>query len=212
MNSLSILYLGVDSGTSRHRIQALRRLGNTVTVIDPEQFLPRHRAVEYWIHHTGARFLESFIRVRIRKAIGSAEFSIALVNCGTLIGRSLVAELKDRCGAVVNYNNDDPFGSRDGLKWRLYLESLPFYDLAGVVRPCNVQEARNCGAYDVLRVYMSADEVAHAPRELTLEDRAKWASEVAFIGTWMPERGPFLARLAERGVPLAIYGDRCSKA
>jgi hypothetical protein len=210
--SSSILYLGADSGTSRHRIQALRRLGHTVTTVDPDAFLPRHRAVEYWIHHTGARFLESRISRCVRDAIGTAEFDLALVNCGTLIGRPVVSELKRRCEAVVNYNNDDPFGSRDSRKWRLYLESLPLYDLAVVVRDCNVREARSAGARDVLRVYMSADEVAHAPREPNGEDRARWASEVVFIGTWMPERGPFLARLAELGVPLAIYGDRWSKA
>lgn len=212
MNALSILYLGADSGTSRHRILALRRLGHTVAVVDPDSFLPRHRAVEYWIHHSGARFLEAYVEQCVRHAIGSREFDLALVNCGTLVGRPLVSELTRHCGTVVNYHNDDPFGSRDSRKWRLYLDTVPLYDLAVVVRPCNVPEALAAGARDVLRVFMSADEVAHTPRELTLDDRARWASEVAFIGTWMPERGPFLARLVERGVPLSIYGDRWSKA
>ncbi len=59
---------------------------------------------------------------------------------------------------------------------------------------------------------MSADEVAHSPRPITKEDRDRWGSSVVFVGTWMPERGPFLARLIELGVPLAIFGDRWHKA
>ena len=33
-----------------------------------------------------------------------------------------------------------------------------------------------------------------------------------FIGTWMPERGPFLRELMQAGLPLAIYGNDWQKA
>ncbi len=80
------------------------------------------------------------------------------------------------------------------------------------MRAENVTEAYTAGARKVLRVYMSADEVAHAPLPLTPEDNAQWASEVSFIGTWLPERGPLLAKLLAHGVPLKVYGDRWRKA
>jgi spore maturation protein CgeB len=209
---LSILYLGADSGTSRHRVNSLRRLGHSVCVVDPEGLLPYRAAVGYWMHHGGGLFVAASARRRVLNTIGSREFDLAFVNGGMLVDRALVAELRQRCRAVVNYNNDDPFSPRDGGKWRHYLDALPFYDLVIVVRECNVGEARAAGARDVLRVYMSADEVAHLPRALTRDDRDKWGSSVAFIGTWMPERGPFLRRLVESGVPLAIFGDRWYKA
>jgi hypothetical protein len=212
MEKLSILYLGVESGTSRHRAQALRRLGHDVCVVDPDGLLPNRRVIGYWMHRAGGDFLAGLARRRVLNAIGSREFDLALVNGGMLVDAALVTALKQRCGMVLNYNNDDPFGRRDGAKWRLYLEALPIYDQAIVVRECNVREALAAGARDVLRVYMSADEVAHAPRPLTREDRDRWGSRVVFIGTWMPERGPFLARLIDCGVPLAIFGDRWHKA
>jgi spore maturation protein CgeB len=212
MGTHSILYLGVESGTSRHRVNALRRLGFSVYVVDPSGFLPNHRAISSWNHHAGGLFLGGLARRRVLRAIASREFDVALVNGGMLVDRTLVRELKQRCGAVLNYNNDDPFGQRDNGKWRLYLEALPVYDLIIVVRECNVGDARAAGARDVLRVYMSADEIAHSPRELTNKDRDQWGSRVAFIGTWMPERGPFLARLVDLGVPLAIFGERWHKA
>jgi spore maturation protein CgeB len=211
-DKLSILYLGVDRGTSRHRVNSLRRSGHNVCVVDPESLLPYPAAVGYWMHRAGGVFLGGSARRRVLSAIGSREFDLAFVNGGMLVDRALVTELRQRCRTVINYNNDDPFSPRDGGKWRLYLEALPFYDLVIVVRECNVREARAAGARDVMRVYMSADEVAHSPRLLTAEDKYNWGSSVAFIGTWMPERGPFLRRLIESDVPLAIFGDRWHKA
>ena len=80
------------------------------------------------------------------------------------------------------------------------------YDLVVVVRKENVEEARSLGARKVLRVYRSADEVAHAPFPISEEARSKWASEVVFVGCAFPERGPFMVDLVRQGVPLSIYG------
>jgi spore maturation protein CgeB len=209
---ISILYVGCNSGTSRHRALSLGRLGYKVRIVDPYTFLPSGRLTDYWVHHTGAFALENYIRARVLAAVRSAEFDLVWVNTGDLICPELVRDLKQQATCVLNYNNDDPFGTRDKNKWRLYLRSVPFYDLVVVVRDCNVTEAYKMGAIDVLRVHMSSDEVVHAPRKLSPGDCAKWQSEVAFIGTWLPERGPFMAYLVQHGVPLSIWGDRWSKA
>lgn len=145
-------------------------------------------------------------------SLGNTPFDLVYVNGGELIGPDLVKGLKDRYGRVVNYNNDDPYGLNQHRRWRLYLRSLALYDLSVVVRPANVEENYRAGARNVLRVHMSADEIAHAPRLLTVEDKQKWASDVTFIGTWMPERGPFLAQLLAFGIPLSIWGDGWHKA
>jgi hypothetical protein len=152
------------------------------------------------------------IHSKVLDAIRSAQFDLVWVDGGGLISPELVRDLKKQASFILNYNIDDPYGPRDAKKWRLYLPSVPFYDLIAVVRECNVAEAFEAGAKNVIRVHMSSDEVAHAPRQLSCEDQAKWRSEVAFLGTWMPERGPFLARLIECGVPLSIWGYRWSKA
>jgi spore maturation protein CgeB len=208
----NILYVGADSGTSRHRAQALRRLGNEVFVVDPSRLLPNRWLAEQWTWKTGALFIEDFIRRSVLDRIPRKDFDFAYVNGGELVGPALVRSLRERCEIVVNYNNDDPYGPRDGKRWRLYLQAISFYDLVVVVRECNVAEAFAAGARDVLRVYMSADEVAHAPRKPSNAECRKWSTDVAFIGTWMPERGPLLARLIDLGVPISIYGDRWHKA
>jgi len=208
----AILFIGRNSGTSRHRALAFERLGYEVVVIDPFSFFPTNSLVGLWTWHTGSLFVEGYVARNVLASIPPKQFDLVYVDGGELIGPFLVRELKKRFATVINYNIDDPFSQRDGRRWRLYLQAVPLYDLIVVVRDCNVSEARGRGARDVMRVYMSADEIAHSPRQISDQDRRKWATEVAFVGTWMPERGPFMARLIELGVPLSIYGCRWQKA
>jgi spore maturation protein CgeB len=212
MKPLSILYIGSNAGTSRHRAFALRRLGHEVFIVDPARFLPDGRFTGFWTWQTGGLFLESRVRQQLLASLPDTRFEVVFVDSGELVGPALVRELKSRFGTVINYNIDDPYGRRDGRRWRLYLAAVPLYDLIVVVRDCNVPEAFAVGASNVLRVHRSADEVAHAPREMSEEDLRKWGTAVSFVGTWMPERGPFMARLLALGVPLSIYGDRWQKA
>ncbi|MFI5107214.1 MAG: glycosyltransferase [Terriglobales bacterium] len=208
---MQILYLGQRRGTSHIRALALRRLGHDVRTVDPYSFVGNSRVVHKWIYETGGLFLERFVSRSVLRETGGSRFDVVWVDGGELVGPSLVRELKRRSQRVVNYNHDDPFGAYRS-KWRLYSNSLPYYDLAVVVRQPNIEEATRRGAAKVSLVYRSADEVAHAPREITDSDRQRWASDVVFIGTWVPERGPFMADLVSRQVPLAIYGDRWHKA
>jgi len=209
---LEILYLGSNNGTSLQRAQSLRRLGHAVSILDPERHLPSGRLPQSWMHHTGALGFGSFVRTRVNAEVGEAEFDVIWVDGGSLISPELLRDLKSHARVTINYNIDDPYGTRDSNKWRLYRRAVPEYDLVVVVRDCNLAEAFQLGAKDALLVLRSADEVAHAPRQLSSADVERWASEVAFVGTWLPERGAFLARLIQLGVPLALWGDRWMNA
>lgn len=209
---MNILYLAPANGTARHRADALVRLGHNVKIVDPDTFLPDRGWIHQWKWNTGGLFLSNYIRQQVIAEIATASFDLAIIVGGALIGADLVKELKRYAKTIVNYNNDDPFGKRDRNLWRLYLQAIPFYDLVVVMRECNVAEAYSYGAKQVLRVFMSADEVAHHPRPLTADDYKQWSSNVLFVGTWMPERGSFLAALVEAEIPLTIYGDRWQKA
>ena len=133
------------------------------------------------------------------------------VDSGGYVSRQLVEDLKSFGKRVVNYNVDDPYGNRDLNSWLQYRRAVRAYDLVVVVRKENVEEAQRLGARKVLLVYRSADEVAHAPIPLSEEERAKWSTEVLFVGTGFPERGPFFAELVSYGVPLSIYGGLWEK-
>ena len=208
-----IAYIGPNWGTSLHRAAALRRLGHDVSIVDPWSYFGRSPWVGRWIHYAGAFGMSKLIDKPVLRNVQEADPDLVWVNQGEFLGPHLLKRLRALSVPIVNYMNDDPFGGhRNGLRFRLYLEAVPYYDLLAVVREPNVTEATAHGARRVIRIHMSADEVAHRPRELTHEDLVQYGSEVAFVGTWLSERGPFMAELIRLGLPLAIWGDRWHKA
>jgi spore maturation protein CgeB len=214
--SLNILYLGPDYGTSRHRADALRRLGHSVELIDPWAFLPQQPFIKKVIgkltYEIGPSWMEPFVRRRLLAVMNGKRFDVIWSNQCELIGANTALLLKEYANWLVTYANDDLFGPRDKKRFSLYKNSINHYNLIAVVRQPNVTEAYAQGARKVVLVPFTADEIAHAPLGPTSEEKARWASEVAFVGTWMPERGPFMSRLLRLGVSLSLYGDRWQKA
>jgi spore maturation protein CgeB len=144
----------------------------------------------------------------LKQCVPDEHFDVAWVDSGRYVGPSAVRWLSKLSGGVISIVADDPFGKRDRYSWTQYLRTIPEYDLVVVVREVNVSEAYARGAKNVLRVFFAADEIAHAPRPVTQEQMNIWGSDVSFVGTWFPERGPFAVELMERGVPLSIFGNR----
>jgi spore maturation protein CgeB len=194
------------------RAAALERLGHIVSIIDPFDWIGRSAWTWRWLHYAGGFGIGAKIDRPIFDAIKQSEPGLVWVDQGAYLGAGLIANLRTLSVPIVNYTLDDPFSGRDGRRFDRYLKALPFYDLLVVIREENVAEAYARGARNVLRVWRSADEVAHRPRLLTDEDRQRWGAEVCFVGTWFPERGPFMAELVRAGLPLSIWGDRWQKA
>ena len=212
---MRIVFLGSLGGTSMHRAKALVRLGHQIEVIDPRAWLPKGRWVGQWMYRAGGVGSNFLLARRLADAVAACAPNVVWVDQGEWFGPRILQSIRECCGSsvpIVNYMLDDPFGGRDRLRFAGYLRALPEYDLLAVVREDNVAEAQARDARAVLRVWFSADEVAHSPRELNLEQRQRFASEVVFVGTWMPERGPFMAELVRLGVPLSIWGNRWQKA
>lgn len=212
MSRLRILYLGAHDGTSLDRANAYRRLGHGVLHIDPRKLLPRSVWIDRIAWRCGGHLFGPPIARRLRALLDRREFDVCHVDNGEWVTPGVLGVIRRHAGKVLNYSIDDPLGPRDGRRFQAYRLALPHYDLAVVVRQENVAEARAAGARAVLRVFRSADEATHAPRPLSAEDRRRWDSEVLFLGTWMPERGPFLLALAQAGVPLTIRGSNWHKA
>jgi spore maturation protein CgeB len=144
---------------------------------------------------------------RLGKALKDQEYDLCWVDAGRWVTPKVIKLLRQHAQKIVSYSIDDPLGPRDGRRFKAYRQSLSCYDLCVVMRAQNVVEAKALGAKNVMRVFMTADEITHAPRSLTEEDYKQWSSEVLFVGTWMPERGSFLLKLIKLGVPLSIRGS-----
>lgn len=211
---MNILYLGdtFEHSTSAHRANALRRLGHEVLHVHPRARLPKNRLIGGLSVRVGFGIFAPLILRTVKQAVAGKKFDLAWIDAGAELGPGVHRYLHARGMKIVNYNVDDPFGARDGKKWKLYRQSVKFHDLTVVVRAENIAEADAHGARKILRVYRSYDPVAHAPIILSGEEQKKWASDVSFIGTWMPERGPFMVELLKLGVPLTLRGDWWQKA
>jgi spore maturation protein CgeB len=213
---LNILYLGSNYGTSLHRADALRRLGHRVELIDPWGFLPHSPFIKKVLgkltYEIGPAWMEPYVRRCLMTTLEGCRFDVIWSDQCELIAPRTVLELKEIGKWLLSYTVDDPFGTRDKKRFLLYRKSIRHFDLVAVVRQPNVEEAYTLGVSKVVLVLRSADEAAHARLHLTPEEKARWASKVAFIGTWMPERGPLMSRLIQLAVPISLYGDRWQKA
>ncbi|MGQ0700532.1 MAG: CgeB family protein [Panacagrimonas sp.] len=217
-----VLYVGhaMTGSTSRHRAEALRRLGHEVQLADPYESFSRRlgRRLEGPLHYrTGYRLLQKRICAWVEdlmKEYEGGQPDAVWVNGGELLGRSALTLLRRFDCPVLLYNNDDPTGTRDGRRFDSLIAALPLYDLCVVVRQQNVREFERLKARNVHRIWMSYDEVVHRPFDDPDEIPTKFRSEVAFIGTWMrgERRDQFLLSLTQRGIPLSIWGDAWDKS
>jgi spore maturation protein CgeB len=212
MNGLRILYIGTISGTCLDRANAYRRMGHEVVHWDMRQWLPDSAWIDRITWRIGGHTLAPWLGGRLRQALQGQRFDLCHVDNGEWMTPALIREVRAHCGKVINYNIDDPTGERDRRRFSAYRMAASQYDLLAVVRQDNVPECERLGARKVLRVWRSADEASHAPRKVDEAVARTWRSDVLFLGTWMPERGPFLLSLIERGVPLTIRGSHWHKA
>jgi spore maturation protein CgeB len=217
-----ILYIGDNNqkATSCHRADALRRLGHEVLIIDPYTIFSQqlnNLILDALHYRSGYRFLQHYINNWVSQLLEVHTTNppdLVWVNSGELLGNSAITKLRGLNCPLILYMNDDPTGGRDGNRFDSLLKALSSYDLCVVVRNQNLSDFLQLGARKVLRVWMSYDEIAHH----TIQDPAlipfQFQSEVAFVGTWMrnENRDQFLVHLLERGLNIAIWGDRWHKS
>lgn len=211
---LSILYLGADSpgSTSRHRADALRRIGHHVLVIDPDNLLPPPGRLRAFLHYrSGFRFLQWRLLASLRRSLSTnnVKHDLIWVDSGEKLGPQALRWLKKRynCPCIL-FNVDDPTGSRDYHRFITLRAALSVYSLAVFVRQETALEALALGAQNVLIVHRSYDESIHSIQAVSAE--AISPSIISFVGTYIPgeHRDRFLARLFSLGLPIAIHGNR----
>lgn len=211
-SALRILYLGTDDGTSRHRFLALQRCGHAVDHINPYVDVTRSGWLGALSFKSGFMGLDAKIAKFVLSAIGDRNFDVIWVDSGQAISKSLAIALKSKCRFLLAHNLDNPFSKHERMRWRLLLRALPIYDLFVTPRRTSCTSALASGARRSIVVWQASDEIVHQKRDLTAAEEAAFASKVVFAGTWMRERGPFMKRLIDLGVPLRIFGPRWNRA
>lgn len=111
---------------------------------------------------------------------------------------------------IVGYNNDDPFAAgQSKWPWRHFLAAIPEYDRVFAYRRHNIAELRAAGARATGLLLPWFVPALHHPRSLDAEDRARFGSEVTFIGHFENDgRLQCLEALAQAGIDVRIFGPR----
>lgn len=107
----------------------------------------------------------------------------------------------------VWYSEDDMMNPRLGSVW--IDRSLQLFDLWVTTKSFNAlpEEMPARGVRRVLFVDNSYDPAIHRRLELTADDRQRFGSDVAFIGTYEAPRARSLLRLARAGLSVTIWGN-----
>jgi hypothetical protein len=104
---------------------------------------------------------------------------------------------------TVSYMIDNPFGPRQDPGWRLYMKGIPYYDLHVVQRDKNIQDYRDRGARDVIKIQTAYEPTIHFPPPIGWSDKDR-NREVSFVGTPYDDRAETLTRLSsEFGVVIS---------
>jgi hypothetical protein len=213
-----ILYFGsnLPSSTSRHRADALRRLGSQVTVVDMEALLgATHRWLKFLDYRMGYRWLQRGLLRAVKVATVDAGLrpNLIWIDSGELFGTLVLRWLAVLFPCpIVLYSLDDPTGSRDRLRFQNLRTALPHYSLCVFVRQETSLEALALGAPRVLTVHRSYDEIHHCLPHSASAPVVKQI--VSFIGTMIPgeARDCFLLALLKVGLPLRLFGNRWQRS
>ena len=219
VSKISVLYFGEQAKSSNalYRADALQRIGCNVVSIDPWALLGPSSKILSWIdYRTGyVRLLDKLYNLlHSNDLISSLHPDLIWVNAGQLFDQRILGWLKERFDVpIILYNNDDPTGMRDYMRFHTLRRTISHYDCCICLRSVNYLEWLALGAKNVIRVMMSYDDVAHHV-EPKLELCFPSAPSILFIGTSIPReyRDSFLLKLVQAGLPLSIMGNSWEKS
>ena len=209
--SLRILYIApMNYGWyGLYRQRSLERLGHTIFPIDIMQYEARGNPwmarVRYrlQIGRTVAQMNEDVLRLAQEHGVDAVWFDKPL-----FIRTATLRQLRSMGIATVDYMIDNPFGPRRDPGFRLYVRTIPEYDLHVQQRDVSVQAYLQRGARRVVKVQTAFEPSVHFPPPAGWSDQER-TREVSFIGTPYDDRPQFLTDLWRKfNVPLVISGPR----
>ncbi|MBI2278849.1 MAG: glycosyltransferase [Candidatus Brennerbacteria bacterium] len=90
----------------------------------------------------------------------------------------------------------------------LFYASISAYDCHFSFNYANAEELKNMGAVRSLFIPCGADSECHKPTLVPEKERTQWAADIAFVGTYAPEkRVEFLEKLCGEGYHIKIWGN-----
>jgi spore maturation protein CgeB len=129
---------------------------------------------------------------------------LILVVNGNLISSTALKVIRQKTHATLfHYYGEDffnPLNTKDTLR-----KSIFYYDYLFTTKTFNIPELAKMGISNISYIPCGYIPNCHCPVTITMEDRIKYGSDLAFVGTFEAERAAILAQL--RNFNLRIWGS-----
>ena len=195
-----------------YRQRSLERLGHTIFPIDIMQYESRGNPLMSRIRYRLQ--IGSIVRQMNRDVLRLArEHGVDAVwfDKPLFIRAVTLRQLRAMGIATVDYMIDNPFGPRRDPGFRLYVRTIPEYDLHVQQRDVSIAAYMKRGARRMVKVQTAFEPSVHFPQPEGWSDRDR-TREVSFIGTPYDDRPRFLTDLWRKyDLPVIISGPRIWK-
>ena len=203
-----ILYVGSvgPAETSFYRLEALRRLGQEVEVLDVRPY--------FWRSRVGARVQTRWpfgpmvrgMNRAIVEAVGRFRPEVVWLDKPTLVTPETMDTVRGIGAKTVFYVQDAPFGPRKDGCWGQFLRTFRKADLHCLFRKADVARYSEWGL-PWMETMFSYDPRMHFPPAEKMSDERRDRG-ISYIGHPYEERPGFLLRLArEYGLPVFVNGN-----
>lgn len=147
---------------------------------------------------------------RLIAAVTAERPDVVFVDNSRVVNRSTLHMLRRICDPILVYYSPDDMIAPHNLSWPVRF-TFPEWDVFFTTKAVNVAELAARGVRNPVLVGNAFDPELHRPmsRDEVGEDFERF--DLVFTGTFEDDRFRSLARLAEAGFSIAIYGNRASR-
>lgn len=213
---MQILYVGnlTPDCRSEQRLRTFRELGHTVTalpyraVLDGPQQPERLSPVPRVLNRLGFPLDLESVNEAVLEAAARGSYDLLWVEKATVLRAHALEGFRrlQPHASLAYFSEDDMVLRHNGSFW--FRGALPLYDLVVTTKLRNLVdgELSGMGAQRVVYEPKTFHPTFHRPVEVTDRDRARFGSDLLFVGTYEAERAASCLALARAGFDVRIFG------
>jgi len=203
-----ILYAGpmAKGGSCYYRLLALRRLGHEVIPFDADSYWYKNRFLHAATFALSAGPQVSRLNRDLLKMARSIRPNIFWADKVLSLSPETLFAIKGLGAKTVSYICDDPFGPRRDRGWRLFMKTIPLFDLHVTPRDVSIAEYTARGGSRVVKIQFAFEPTVHFPSMVEIPDSER-TREVSFIGTPYDDRAAIISQLSNLDIPVAVSGS-----